>query len=348
MQPVPPACALTIDWRLDPGPALRYNKSVNCPWFDWFRPQRDASPAELVDGLEVDSQRAFGRPDRWLKDLILVAGRTPFELTPHQLQRIAGCLSAQRLTYDEDSALGDLSQQGTYGLLEHYHQLMLACRQHAADPMRWLLARPPLGAGPMLSGNGMLPTDLPVRGAKITALAVLRQFGSTDDAPTFERLMTDLREDPWTRCAAGVSLLKWSRGEQTVERVVSSCLDPRLPDRGGVDWYPPYYAPALAEAGAALIPALLPLLSHATYRVRYRTALVLGRIGPPAVEPLMALIREGGSFETIENAELALRHIAPRRIREARQQRAADARSLSRAAPPPDGADRGLSRIDPP
>ncbi len=321
---------------------------MNCPWFDWFRPQRDASPAELVDGLETDTQRAFGRPDRWLQDLLSVAGRTPFELTPHQVQRIAGCLSAQRLSFDEDSVTPEVAQLVTYGLLIHYHRLLLACRQHAVEPMRWLLARPPLGGGPMLTGSGMLPTDLPVRGAKITALTVLRQYGHADDAPAFERLMTDLREDPWTRCAAGVALLERAPGNHAVERVVSSCLDPRLPDRGGVDWYPPYYAPALAEAGPVLIPALVPLLSHATYRVRHRAALVLGRLGPPAVEPLMEVIRQGGSFEAVENAELALSRIAPGRIREARQQRAADERSLSRAAPPPDSAERGLSRIDPP
>lgn len=324
---------------------MRYNVTVNCPWFDWFRPPRDATPAELVDGLEADTQRAGGHPDRWLKDLQLVAERMPFELTPNQVQRIAGCLSTQRLAFDEDDPFSDMAQRGTYELLGLYHRLLLSCRQHAAPAMRWLLARPPLGAGGIVNTNGMVNPEMPIRGAKLTALAVLRESGEPSDLPAYERLMTDLREDPWTRCAAGVALLRRNGGEG-VERVVAACLDPRLPDRAGIEWYR-YYAPLLAEAGAVLIEPLLPLLSHPTYRLRSRATLVLANIGAPATEPLMEVIRRNESFEAVANAEQALAMFDPRRIREARQQREADSRSLSRAAPPPDDATRGLSRTDP-
>ena len=324
---------------------LRYNKTVNASWFDWFKPRRNATPAELVDGLDDEIRHGFGRPDRWLKDLILVAGRSPFELTPGQLARIAVGLSLERLEFDEDSAMGDISQQPIYASLLHYHKFFLACRQHAAEPLRWLLNRPPQGAGPMVSSNGLVANDTPVRGGKIIALEVLRRHGSDADLPVFGRLLSDLREDVWTRAAAGVALVRFG-GAEAAERVVAACLDPRLPDRGGFDWFPTY-AKSLAGAGASLVPVLIPLLAHRTYRLRHRAAVVLGAIGEPAVEALMEVIRSSDSFEAVENAELALRMCARRAIREARKQRAADERSLSIAEPPKPDAERGLSKPGP-
>lgn len=331
-------------------------------WTRWYPLSARKSADDHLAGLEK-SYRTLERPDLALKALLVLTLRHGVVLSPQQLQRLAACLAQEEVTTrlrgwtvaEEDAALTSLLW---------YRKLFCDAGPPAVEPLRWLLAQPPLGAGPATLLQGMphldasrdraripMARDWPVRGAKLIALEVLAAQHVREALPDVVALATAGTEDPWTRCDAGLLALQWG-GSEVADEVARGCVDGMLDRQGRVEWFEAYAA-RLAGAGDRLVPHLIVHLHDPDERRRRAAGAFLAAVGALAVPALVAVIDAGQNPDAMAAAAAVLAKVAPGEFRKqtsklaaARARIEASERGISLTPDP--GADpaRGLSRLD--
>ena len=330
-------------------------------WLAWHRAE-STSVDELLTAV-ARSYEGNRRPDPPLKDLLYLTLTKGVELSAAEYQRLAEGLAQERLGF----GLRSSDAEATLVSLLYYYRLFLHHGATAKQALHWLLERPPLGAMPTATRRVALrwPTNAldaprsimaeewPIRGAKLVALAALPRQGNMDDADRFRAVLGNRREDPWTRCEAGLRLARLDPGSTAA--IAAACLDPTLRRHYDHDWRL-IYAERLCRLGPSLLPFIVANLGADNSSTRQQAMILLRAMGHSAVPAIVEALRS--AEETLHDqdpdkraalhaklaAEDALRAIDPRALRQHRKQQKLDNLGLSRADAPQGEIERGLSR----
>jgi HEAT repeat protein len=306
------------------------NSGYLWPW-QWRRLERHgdrAVVAAVVDRLAIaSSYRGRHGLAQALARLSSVPGAAGLLVDEGLAARLVHEVVVEPL---DQAAVYHAQVEGVRPVLELIETALRAAGPAPLPALRELLDGPPLPTLLVATAYGRLG---PI-GAKLTALHLLAEQGSPEDAPRLERLLEDEAEPAPVRDEAGVV---WHRyvGDAAVPRLVDYAVHELVGDDR---------IARFATIGTPLVEPLIRYLHDADVNVRLRAKHLLMDIGAPAAAALAEVVRTADSWQTLTNAEEALWRVDKRALRDARRSREADGRSLSLAPKAAPEAERGLSR----